>query len=133
LLHDGAPTGERQLDGQTVPVFDAIELLRPSDHLTFEVEVRAPELEAVHELFCRASEGDIGLEDWETIRRLCADCSRSSPGPYESDPVLAPDRPDSSIRLVAASPDEELPRSLLETWAASDRGRSILRVAAIEP
>jgi hypothetical protein len=133
LLHDGASSGERQIHGQTVPVFDAIELLRPSTYLTFEVELRAADPEALRALFRRASEEDIGLEDWGTIRCLCSACSRGSPGPSEHDAFIAPDRPDSPIRLMAAAPDEGRLRALLDTWTASDPGGSILRVAVHAP
>jgi hypothetical protein len=129
LLHDGASSGERQIHGQTVPVFDAIDLLRPSAYLTFEVELRAHDPEALHALFHRASIEDIGLEDWGTIRCLCSACSRGSPGPHEHDDFIAPDRCDRPIRLMAAAPDEGRLRALLDTWTASDPGASILHVA----
>jgi hypothetical protein len=129
LLHDGAPSGERQIHGQTVPVFDALELLRPSAYLTFEVELRAHDPDALHALFRQAADQDIGLEDWGTIRCLCSACSYGSPGPSEHDDFIAPDRSGSPIRLMAAAPDEGRLRALLDTWTASDPGGAILRIA----
>jgi hypothetical protein len=37
VLHDGAAAGERTIDGRTVPVFDALARLEPSDYQTFVV------------------------------------------------------------------------------------------------
>jgi hypothetical protein len=132
LLHDGAPSGERQIHGQTVPVFDAIELLRASDYHTFEVELRAPNTEALDELLRWASDAEIGLEDWGTIRCLCAACSRGSPGPYQRDDVIAVDPSNGPIRLTAAAPDEDCLRTLLERWTASTPGGAILGVACVQ-
>ncbi|MGI8605493.1 MAG: tetratricopeptide repeat protein [Verrucomicrobiales bacterium] len=39
LLHDGSPNGYRLLEGREVPVFDELEILRPSDFGTFEATV----------------------------------------------------------------------------------------------
>lgn len=131
LLHDGAANGTRQVHGQTVPVFDAIELLRPSGYLTFEIELRAPDREALDVLFHQASDESIGLEDWGTIRCLCSACSRGSPGPSQHGDFIAPDRFSEPIRLVAAAPDEGRLRILLNAWTNSDPGRTVLGVACV--
>jgi tetratricopeptide (TPR) repeat protein len=133
LLHDGAPSGEREFHGQTVPMFDAIELLRPSGYLTFEVELRAPDAEAVRALFRSASVADIGLEDWGSIRCLCSTCSRGSPSaPPEGDGFRIPAASDDPLRLMAAAPDDISLRALLDTWAAIDQGRSARIIALVE-
>ncbi len=132
LLHDGAASGERQIHGQTVPVFDAIELLRPSADLNFEVELRAPDREALDTLFYQASDENMGLEDWGTVRCLCAACSRGSPGPSQHDGVLNSDRFNEPIHLMAAAPDKDCLRVLLDACCAADPGRSILGVACGE-
>ncbi|HEV3312322.1 MAG TPA: tetratricopeptide repeat protein [Chloroflexota bacterium] len=133
LLHDGAPSGERLLHGETVPVFNAIELLRPSTYLTFEVELRAPGPEALRALFRRAANEEIGLEDWDTLRCLCSACSQGSPGPSKHDDFVAPEHYGKPIRLMAAAPDEDRIRAFLHAWTDSDPGGSILRVAISAP
>ncbi len=131
LLHDGAPNGEREIHGQKVPVFDAIELLRPSKHINFDIVVRVPEAKALDALFEHAANADIGLEDWGTIRCLCAACSRQSLGPYEQTIPSAPDRSGDPIRLTAAAPDEARLRALLDSWIAARPGGSVVRVTMI--
>jgi hypothetical protein len=108
-------------------------LLRPSEYLRFEVDVRAPSDEALQQLFLLDSDEDIGLEDWGTIRCLCSARSRKSPGPYERDKAIAADPADGPIGLAAAAPDEGRLLSLLEVWAASQPGRSVLRIASLVP
>jgi hypothetical protein len=132
LLHDGAPSGERRIHDQTVPVFDAIELLRPSKYATFEVELHAPDREALSALFCSAADEDIGLEDWGTIRCLCAGCSRGSPGPSKHEGIIARDGSEGPIRLMAAAPDEGHLGALLGAWAASEPNVTIVRIARVD-
>jgi hypothetical protein len=132
LLHDGAPSGERRIHSQTVPVFDEIELLQPSGYLRFEVDVQATSAVALQTLFGRAADQDIGLEDWRTIRCLCAECSRKSPGPPAHDGAMTAEATDGLTHLVAAAPDEGRLRALLDDWAASEPDTSIVRVAEMQ-
>jgi tetratricopeptide (TPR) repeat protein len=132
LLHDGAPSGERQIHGQTVPVFDEIEVLRPSGYARFEVKVRASGREALDALFFLASDANIGLEDWRTIRCICSACSRKSPGPSERNDVVTPDPSDRPIHLVAAAPDESRLRTLLDAWTSSEPSSSVVHVARLQ-
>lgn len=128
LLHDGAPRGERQLHGRTIPVFDVIELLRSSQYLMFEIELLTTSTEALHALFARASDSEIGFEEWGTVRCLCSACSYGRPGPYERDDAGPADRLDGPIHLMAAAPEEDQLRDLLEAWRAINPGSPILRV-----
>src|SRR5947208_3235374 len=43
VVHDGAPNGERVVDGQAFPVFDELSLWQPSDTATWRAEVTAPD------------------------------------------------------------------------------------------
>lgn len=131
LLHDGAASGERRVHGQTIPVFDAIELLRASDYVTFEVELRAPDREALQALFDQAAEENIGLEDWGTIRCLCAACSRGSPGEYPHDAIAASDHSGETMRLMAAAPGEQRLRALFESWTASYPRGAIVSICRV--
>ncbi|MFO0953558.1 MAG: hypothetical protein U0835_20875, partial [Isosphaeraceae bacterium] len=128
LLHDGAPSGQRRLHGRTVPVFDAIEVLRPSPCRTFEVELTAPDPEAMHELFRRAADEDFGLEDWGSVRCLCQACSQGTPGPSEDDEFTPPEPSEGPARLSAAAPSEERLRTFLQVWVDVHPGARILRV-----
>jgi tetratricopeptide (TPR) repeat protein len=85
VLNDGAANGHRTLNGTEVPVFDELEIWRPSSYSTYEVTFQAddPALSATLERIAKESDLGIGIEDWSTIRWICAECSRGNPGPHE--------------------------------------------------
>jgi hypothetical protein len=90
-----------------------------------------PDAASLDALFLCASDADIGLEDWGSIRRLCASCSLDGPGPHEEHDPLVQRHSDGTIRLVAAAPDEPRLRALLDTWAVSDSAAAIVHVAIV--
>lgn len=76
VLHDGAKTGERILNGTTVPVFNVLQTLQRSDHQTFVVFVRCPTFEDIQALENATLPGVGFVEDWtHSIRHLCLRCS----------------------------------------------------------
>ena len=117
LLHDGAPNGYRLLNGQEVPVFDALALLEPSSLSTFVVEVETPDPDAVQSLESRCEQAGLEMEDWtQSLRRLCKACSEGKPydAPghiHDRDNVGATRR-----RIGIASHAEEPVRKVLYQW-----------------
>ena len=85
VLHDGAPNGHRMLNGKEVPVFDELQLLKPSYYSTFLAEIEVPNQESLDELEQTTHElADIELEDWtSSIRMLCAECSEGRPHEHD--------------------------------------------------
>lgn len=130
LLHDGAPNGTRMYQGQEVPVFDALQLLEASPYITYRVQARVGGEDDVLALAELAEQHGCGIEDWETIRRICAACSRGNPGPH--DPV--PREPGQNIATfaIAARTDAEL-RALLTAWADDHPGRAALDLTVLVP
>ncbi|MFF5492685.1 tetratricopeptide repeat protein [Streptomyces aquilus] len=124
VVHDGAPNGERIVDGTTFPVFDELLLFRESELPTLEVTVAAGEradLEALVGLF---TEHGYGAEPASSVRMLCACCSE---GTHEQQRGVEA----GAQRLSLAAPPEEA-RRLLERWAAeSVIGRSWSGLAAV--
>ncbi|HKQ77346.1 MAG TPA: tetratricopeptide repeat protein, partial [Blastocatellia bacterium] len=79
LLHDGAPSGFRKLDGKEVPVFDELQLLTPSEYGTFEIIVAGVSPEDVESLTDLADERGLAAEDWSSnLRIICKACSEGS-------------------------------------------------------
>ncbi len=84
VLNDGASNGARvDQHSNEVPVFDELSIWQVSEYSTFCVrlqmqgdvpEKRLTELCVTHQL---------GIEDWTTIRFICAKCSKGNPGPHE--------------------------------------------------
>jgi hypothetical protein len=85
VLNDGAANGTRQQDGKEVPVFDELMLWKASDYSTMQVNLTIPDEDATQTLVDLCDENEMGIEDWSTVRILCAQCSRGNPGPHKCD------------------------------------------------
>jgi hypothetical protein len=77
VLHDGAPNGERILQGTPIPVFDEIMLFTPSELATLSVTVTAStiDVEALLDLF---GQHNLGAEVLSSGQLLCKCCSEGS-------------------------------------------------------
>lgn len=104
VLNDGAANGRRVLDGEEVPVFDELQIWRASAYSTYEVIFRAEDPALDSKLSEIGNDLGCGIEDWSTIRWLCAECSRGNPGPHE---CKAEDRDPSLRRIAIAATTEE--------------------------
>lgn len=128
VLHDGARTGERRIEGGVVPVFNALSRLAPSDLRTFVVFARcdAPDdIEALQE----ASLPGIGyVEDWtHSIAHYCLRCSHGSPHRHDDEAQDGDWNQDRNLGIGAQS--RVAVEKLLADWVARGTGR---RVDAIE-
>ena len=83
VLNDGAPNGTRNRNGREVSVFDELELWEPSQYSTFGVALTIPDESAMETLVELAVQQEMNLEDWSTVRMICAQCSKGNPGPHE--------------------------------------------------
>lgn len=112
VLNDAEPKGYRSYRGREVPVFDQLELLSPSDYLTFEARVRCDDPSALDDLEAHLREHAIYLEDWSSsIRMLCRACSEGLPHTEHDEELEAP--PDTLHRLGLAARSEDELESLL--------------------
>jgi hypothetical protein len=76
VLHDGARTGSRVVEGVEIPVFDELALLQPSHLGTFTVRISGLGASEAETLVTRASDVGIECEDWTAnIQTLCRACS----------------------------------------------------------
>ncbi|GAA1945907.1 tetratricopeptide repeat protein [Kitasatospora viridis] len=116
VLHDGAPTGERIVDGRSYSVFDEILLFEPSDLPTHTATVTAPapdDLAALIDLF---AERGFGAEPAGSVNLLCKCCSEGS---HEQQRDV---QAGTQQVLLAAPVDGAGP--LLDAWAAGGPGRA---------
>jgi tetratricopeptide (TPR) repeat protein len=80
VLNDGQPNGYRRYRGQEVPVFDVLELLRPSRFGTYVAHVALSDATATSSLAEVAAAQKGAAEDWTTSTRiLCKACSAGKP------------------------------------------------------
>jgi hypothetical protein len=129
VLHDGAPTGYREVDGRKVPVFDALALLQASTHATFRVAVEAPAEGDIDALQEALTDADMAGEDWTaSVRHVCEACSHGTP--HEHAPVT----PGVWLRsrdLGVAAESEAEAEGALAKWAAAGKGRAVGRLARV--
>lgn len=114
VLNDGAQNGERESYGRQFPVFDELEVWQKSEYSTFKTNVTIPNESAEMRLVELCRNASVGVEDWGTIRMLCAECSRGKPGPHSCE---SSDQSAEKAFTFAARSEEEL-RAILDTWAA---------------
>jgi tetratricopeptide (TPR) repeat protein len=133
VLNDGASNGTRVTNGVEVPVFDELAIWQPSRWSTFRASVRIPDESAEEKLteFCEASK--IGIEDWSSIRIICAECSRGNPGPHDCKAV-EPEGARKTFGFAAQSSAEVF--DMLREWKAVVEGaefRDVETVFAANP
>ncbi len=128
VLHDGAGTGTRvDAEGRELPVFNVFELVEPSEFVTFDVQVEAPDEKAIESLRAASEAAEVEFEDWTDLRVLCRACSEGRPheSHEQEKPVMGWE---SSRRVGMAARDFAPVEAILERWCAEDpdwRGASI--------
>lgn len=124
VLHDGAKTGERRLsNGASVPVFNALARLEPSDFKTFVAFVSCESEEDIEALTEATLPGIGYVEDWTgSIVHYCLRCSYGAPHRHESqsEDEWEPDR-----NLGIGAQSKAAVVRLLEDWARGAPGRLV--------
>jgi tetratricopeptide (TPR) repeat protein len=117
LLNDGASDGTRiDESGAEVAVFNELGIWQVSEYSTFAAKLHVPDEAAEKCLIEICREHEVGVEDWSTIRFLCAQCSRGNPGPHEC--LTKPLEGDSRRFGFAAKTREGL-TDALQKWITS--------------
>ena len=117
VINDGAPEGTRVSNGEEYPVFDELAMWKMSAHSTYEVELVAPSESAMERLEDMCREKDMWVEDWGTVRSLCAECSRGNPGEHDCTSL-----PIGKSKFGFAAKSEVGLRELLGEWAEREAG-----------
>lgn len=86
VLHDGAPTGQREFNGRSYSVFNVLELFEPSPLSTFELCIDAPDAATAGRLVDHLKQADMHVEDWTaSVHVICKRCSEGVPHEHEHD------------------------------------------------
>lgn len=112
VLNDGAPDGVRHAHGIEYPVFNEIMLWKASEYSTYSVSVTIPSETARNALLHLCAQREMGVEDWSTLRNLCALCSQGDPGEH----ACANQSGASSFGFAALSEDQL--QMTLQEWAS---------------
>ena len=117
VLHDGAANGYRQRGGHEVPVFDALELIAPSDYSTYEVSIDDATQEDIDALIKRFEAADASAENWTTgMRVLCKACSEGRPDGEHNHAPGEPPEATGPWHIGIASREEAAARRILDEW-----------------
>lgn len=123
VVHDGAPTGERQVEDHSFPVFDELALWQGSETATWRAQVTAPagpDMSALAEAF---DDRGLAMEPVDSLTFHCVCCSRGSLASGLSGlsglTVLSGARD-----VLLASPDEQTATDILSSWALAGPKRA---------
>jgi hypothetical protein len=120
ILNDGASNGTRvDRHGNEVPVFDELSVWEVSEYSTFRVRLQIQDDSAEKHLSDLCAAHELGIEDWTTIRILCAECSRGNPGPHKCE---AKPLEDGSRRFGFGAKKQEDLSSVLREWVSANAG-----------
>lgn len=124
VLHDGASTGQREMEGRTVPVFNALERLTPSDFTTHTAFVRCETPGDMAELLESTLPGIGYVEDWsDSIVHYCLRCSYGTPHRHGVAANEGRWNPDRNLGIAAQS--RVSVDRLLYLWTANGPGRRV--------
>jgi hypothetical protein len=104
VLHDGASTGSRLVEGKAVPVFNALQRLERSEFKTFTAFVTCNDADSLSSLLDSRAPGLGAIEDWTaSISSLCLRCSYGSPHEHDNKPKEKAWEPDRQVGFAAQS------------------------------
>jgi hypothetical protein len=116
VVHDGAPNGEREVDGRTYSVFDELLLFRASTLPTTTLQVTAATPEDVRALAALFDEHGYAAEPASGVRLLCSCCSEGNVRQDVDHQVGG------GQQINLAAPADEIPR-LMEGWRSAAPAR----------
>lgn len=122
VLHDGDPTGKRELHGEEVSVFNQISLLERSPAPTVLAQVQAPDAAASEALVEALEKNGFHAEDWTgSLLIYCKECSYGAPaaGHHHDEDAWSPQR------QVGVSGDPGRTAAIVEQWVAAGSGRAV--------
>jgi hypothetical protein len=116
VVHDGAPNGERTVDGQVFSVFDELLLFRGSELLTATVEVAAATPEDVRALSALFHQQGYAAEPASGVRPICVCCSEGGLDQHPDHQVAG------GQQVYLAAPADRI-AGLMDAWCAAEPER----------
>ena len=128
VLHDGAPNGNRRVNGRDYGVLDVFESWCPSEIPTYRVSVTCPDNESSDFLEVAFFDEGFGAEDWTaSVRNLCHACSTGDPDANHRHEFGTSDRD----RIFGIAAPEDLARRLLGAWKLAGAARDYGSLEAV--
>lgn len=135
VLHDGASTGSRMLDGRARPVFNVLQLFHPSPNATFALQVDAASPDDIHALEDAFDACGCCAEDWtDNVQVLCKACSEGTPHEH-TQPVADSAEPvwQTQRHFGVSAVTEAAVLEVLESWRGPGREVIGLELALAAP
>lgn len=129
VLNDGEPLGYREYAGQQIPVFNELELFEQSSWSTYSANLSIPDPEAFQALSELAQTHELALEDWSTVRMLCAACSEGIPHEHDTAEDTRDWQPARKIGIAARALDDV--QELLNAWSWSGQFREVGEIECV--
>ena len=124
VLHDGAATGQRNLQGEIVPVFNALERWEPSLFQTFTAFVTCTDQYNLAPLLASRAPGVAHLEDWtESLAYICLKCSYGLPHRHDHEQAQADWKASRYVGIAAQS--RHSVEKILAEWQAGGEQRFV--------
>jgi tetratricopeptide (TPR) repeat protein len=120
ILNDGAVEGTRKSGEREYPVFDELAIWKRSNYSTFQSAVALENADAERQLINMCNQNDIGIENWSSVRVICAACSRGSP---EQHHCSANEIQQAEKNYGFAATSREFLIQVLSSWAQTGTGR----------
>ena len=117
VVHDGAPNGERVVDGRRYPVFDELLLWRDSGTSTFRANVSCRAAADLEELGDLVDAAGLAVEP---VSSMVVHPRAQSEGSVELNPDAAKA---GEHDVLLAAPDLAAAQAVLESWASNGAGR----------
>lgn len=123
VLHDGASTGRRQVDGEEVMVFNAMQRVQRSDFKTYTVFVTCDDPKELTSLVETRAPGIACIEDWtDSLTMICLRCSYGAPHRHDKKNDKASEwKAERNIGIAAQSRQSVM--KILDKWKG--RGRLV--------
>ncbi|HFA51162.1 MAG TPA: tetratricopeptide repeat protein [Bacteroidetes bacterium] len=116
VLNDGAPNGMRFIDDRPFHVFDELQLLKPSEYMSFQIWVADAKEFQINSLEKRCGEKGFGFENWtNSLRQICKQCSEGAPHQHHDEELKKNKKEGEFILAIAAKSEAEL-KEVLEAW-----------------
>jgi len=123
ILNDGATNGKRTDScGNEISVFDELCIWKVSPYSTFRAHLRIPDETAEKHLIELCNAHEFGVEDWSTMRFICAECSRGTPGPHrcEAKPLQ-----DGTRRFGFGAKSQQELLAVLREWSSANASADV--------
>ena len=114
ILFDSKPSGYHIIEGKKFPVYDELQMIRPSLFFTFAIELETDSVKDVLVLEKLCEEANLGFDNWSNAYRMVKNDNRPNAESYDISAFPAAEH-DHFLVAIAAEKNTEV-MEILEAW-----------------